>query len=110
MGVSSWVCTSYFSASRPADSLARATLATSKERMAAHRERKKKRQLRLSLTIGGEDADEMIRCGYDVRAADPARPSQRRNASSAHHCLPRHSEVTASRSGDGVTNVVAHLL
>ena len=40
--------------------------------MAAHRERKKKRQLRLSLTIGGEDADEIIRCGYDVRAADPA--------------------------------------
>jgi hypothetical protein len=28
--------------------------------------------LRLSLTIGGEEADEMIRCGYDVRAADPA--------------------------------------
>jgi hypothetical protein len=48
------------------------TVATSRERMAAHRERKKKRQLRLSRTIGGEDADEMIRCGYDVRAADPA--------------------------------------
>ena len=48
------------------------TVATSRERMAAHRERKKKRQLRLSLTIGSEDADEMIRCGYDVRAADPA--------------------------------------
>ena len=48
------------------------TVATSRERMAAHRERKKTRQLRLSLTIGGEDADEMIRCGYDVRAADPA--------------------------------------
>ena len=48
------------------------TVATSRGRMAAHRERKKKRQLRLSLTIGSEDADEMIRCGYDVRAADPA--------------------------------------
>ena len=41
--------------------------------VATHREREKKRQLRLSLTIGGEDADETIRCAYDVRAADPAR-------------------------------------
>ena len=42
------------------------TVATSRERMAAHRERKKKRQLRLSLTIGGEDADE---CGEIPRAS-----------------------------------------
>jgi hypothetical protein len=84
--------------SRPADSLARATLATSKERMAAHRERKKTRQLRLSLTIGGEDADEMIQCGYDVRAADPAAAVAAAERSSATP-LP----ASTPRGGDSVT-------
>ncbi len=63
----------------------------------AHRERKKTRQLRLSLTIGGEDADEVIGVATMSGRRTRRRPSQRRNASSVTPLpasTPRGDSVT----------------
>ena len=46
-------------------------MATNAERVAALRARRRKREIQLTVTLGSDEADEVVRAGYDVRSKDP---------------------------------------